>query len=223
MRIHLKLTPNNEPVPFNYQENLTGAVNKWMGDNPGHDKISLYSFSWLNKGRPVKNKTGIKHLNFESGTGFFISAWDEATIKQIIEGIQKDPEIAFGLKVHEIIIQETPDFTKRVYFEAASPIFIKRKIEDRIKFYYHNNKEAGTLLTETLKNKMKIAGIEDDSLEIQFDENYSQAYKKGTKYNGIQNIGSICPVIIKARPETKAFAWNVGLGNSTGIGFGAIR
>ncbi len=223
MRIHLKLTPNKEPVPFNYQENLTGAVNKWMGKNQDHDKISLYSFSWLTKGKTVKNKTGIKNLNFESGTGFFISAWDEAIIKSIIDGIQKDPGIAFGFKVQEIIIQETPDFTSREHFEAASPIFIKRKIEDRIKYYYHDNKEAGDLLTETLKNKMKVAGIEDESLEIKFDPSYTRAYKKGTKYNGIQNIGSVCPVIIKAKPETKAFAWNVGLGNSTGIGFGAIR
>jgi CRISPR/Cas system endoribonuclease Cas6 (RAMP superfamily) len=32
-----------------------------------------------------------------------------------------------------------------------------------------------------------------------------------------------CPIIIKGKPETKLFAWNVGLGNSTGIGFGAIK
>lgn len=222
MRIHLRLTPNNEPVPFNYQENLTGAVNKWMADNPNHDKISLYSFSWLSKGKTIK-KVKEKYLNFESGTGFFISAWDETLIKRIIDGVQNDPDIAFGLKVREIIIQETPDFSNIENFEAASPIFIKRNINDRIKFYYYDDKESGALLTETLKNKMKVAGIEDESLEIKFDEAYTSAYTKGTKYNGIQNIGSICPVIIKGIPETKAFAWNVGLGNSTGIGFGAIR
>jgi CRISPR/Cas system endoribonuclease Cas6 (RAMP superfamily) len=30
-------------------------------------------------------------------------------------------------------------------------------------------------------------------------------------------------VIIKGTPEQLAFAWNVGLGNSTGIGFGALN
>jgi CRISPR/Cas system endoribonuclease Cas6 (RAMP superfamily) len=29
-------------------------------------------------------------------------------------------------------------------------------------------------------------------------------------------------VIIEGKPETKLFAWDVGIGNSTGIGFGAI-
>jgi CRISPR-associated endoribonuclease Cas6 len=42
-------------------------------------------------------------------------------------------------------------------------------------------------------------------------------------YKGIANKANWCPVIIKGRPETKLFAWNVGLGNSTGIGFGAIK
>ena len=39
---------------------------------------------------------------------------------------------------------------------------------------------------------------------------------------GIENRASICPLIIIAKPETIAFTWNVGIGNSTGIGFGAI-
>ena len=47
MRLHLKLTPNTEPIPFNYQHQLTGTLHKWLGQNDLHDKISLYSFSWL--------------------------------------------------------------------------------------------------------------------------------------------------------------------------------
>ena len=42
-------------------------------------------------------------------------------------------------------------------------------------------------------------------------------------YNGVENKASWCPVIVEGKPETKAFAWNVGLGNSTGIGLGAIK
>lgn len=41
-------------------------------------------------------------------------------------------------------------------------------------------------------------------------------------YRGIGNRANMCPVIIDGRPETKAFAWEVGIGNSTGIGFGSI-
>ena len=41
--------------------------------------------------------------------------------------------------------------------------------------------------------------------------------------NGIKNKASICPVIVKGTSEQIAFAWNVGVGNSTGIGFGALN
>ena len=51
MRIHLKTTPNTKPVPFDYQQKLVGTIHKWIGDNSIHDKISLYSFSWINGGR----------------------------------------------------------------------------------------------------------------------------------------------------------------------------
>jgi hypothetical protein len=50
MRLHFTLTPNAESVPFAYQHFLTGAFNKWLGNNPQHDEISLYSLSWLQGG-----------------------------------------------------------------------------------------------------------------------------------------------------------------------------
>jgi hypothetical protein len=43
MRIYLHLTPNTEPVPFNYQRALVGTFHRWLGENELHDDISLYS------------------------------------------------------------------------------------------------------------------------------------------------------------------------------------
>ena len=77
-------------------------------------------------------------------------------------------------------------------------------------------------MTETLKSKMKLVNLEDETLKIAFDKSYSKAKTKLITYNGINNKASLCPLIIKGKPKTKAFAWNVGIGNSTGIGFGAI-
>jgi CRISPR-associated endoribonuclease Cas6 len=70
---------------------------------------------------------------------------------------------------------------------------------------------------------MGKAGISDETLRIRFEVNYPKAGTKKITYNGVQNRASWCPVIIEGKPETKLFAWNVGLGNSTGIGFGAIK
>lgn len=42
-------------------------------------------------------------------------------------------------------------------------------------------------------------------------------------YRGVKNKASWCPIRIIGNAETKLFAWNAGIGNSTGIGFGAIK
>ena len=111
----------------------------------------------------------------------------------------------------------------RELFNCASPILIKRKLADgSIKQFNFSDAEANQYLKETLLSKMREAGLEDDTLDIRFDTSYNKKKLKLVRYHGIGNKGSICPVIIKAKPETKLFAWNVGLGNSTGIGFGAI-
>ena len=218
MRIHLRTTANTSPVPFNYQQKLVGTIHKWIGNNSIHDKISLYSFSWLNGGRKVGNA-----LVFSNGASLFISFYDEHIIKQIIKTILDDPEMFCGLTVTDIMIDDEPDLENRERFDCASPIFIKRKIEDgTIKQYNFNDQEANSLLKETLLSKMKEVGLNDETLEIKFDTSFDKKKLKFIRYHDIGNKASFCPVIIKAKPETKLFAWNVGIGNCTGIGFGAI-
>lgn len=218
MRLHLRTTKTLELVPFNYQNILTGALHKWIGRNSVHDGLSLYSFSWLNGGQATK-----LGLRFGQGAHFFISTHDKLLLNQIIKGIRQEPEIAYGLIVNEIIIEEDPNFGEEHKFTAASPIFIKRRINDTEKHFEYQEAESAALLTETLKNKLKKAGLNDKGVSVQFDLDYSYPKVKVIYYNEIGNKANICPVIIKGSPEQILFAWNVGIGNSTGIGFGAIK
>jgi len=218
MRIHIKCSRNNLPVEFNHQHKLTGVIHKWLGENELHGELSLYSFSMLTDGRIVNKK-----LDFLRGTSFFISSYDTDIQKKIISGIQKSPELFNGISVQEIIIQETPDFSNQDFFKIASPVFIKRNIDDNIKHITFNDDCAGEYLVETLRQKMKLVGLVDDSLEISFVRDYYGAKEKLVSYRDIRNKVSWCPVVIKGKEETKVFAWNVGLGNSTGIGFGALK
>lgn len=218
MRIHLRTTTNTSPVPFNYQQKLVGTIHKWIGKNSIHDKISLYSFSWLNGGKKVGNA-----LDFSNGASMFISFYDEQLIKQIINTILDDPQMFCGMRVVDISLVSNPDFADCDYFYCASPIFIKRKLEDgTIKQYNFDDEETDNLLKETLLSKMKEVGLEDETLEIKFDRSYVKKKTKLVRYRGIGNVANLCPIVIKGKPETKLFAWNVGIGNCTGIGFGAI-
>ena len=218
MRLHLITSPTKEIVPFNYQPKLTGSLHKWIGKNYIHNQISLYSFSWLQNG-----KASNEGVTFNDGARFFISTIDKDLLKTIVEGIQRDPDVCFGLCVKEIIIQEDPVFYNEHIFQYASPILIKRRVENRDIHYSYKDEESNFLMTETLKNKFKKAGKNEQSIAVSFDINYHNPKTKLIHYNKIGNKVNMCPIKITGTPEQLAFAWNVGVGNSTGIGFGALK
>ncbi len=219
MRIILKLSKNTEPIPFEYQSKLTGCIHKWIGkDNEEHGNLSFYSFSWL-KGTEKKGNS----LTISREGEWRISAYNNDLIKQIISSIGKDNLLFSGIRVKEIIIQQTPEFEGEQYFNLGSPILIKLREGDRQKFYYFSDKESDELLTLSLKNKLAKCGLDSKGVKVWYDKNYLNPKTKPSKYKGITNIGSMCPVHISGTPEQISFAWNVGLGNSTGIGFGFLQ
>lgn len=224
MRIHIKTSPSKEILNFNYQYLLTGAFHKWMGTNELHDQISLYSFSGLSQGE-VKDGG----LSFPNGSSFYISCWDNQQLKRIMEGIQNDPSLFAGMNVNEIILEENPDFSSQTYFYLGSPVFVQRETEEgEKKFYLYSDEETPALLKETIQHKMQEAGLAPDTaLSIHFDLNYRQRKTKLVSYKHKNKVfkmrASWCPIIIEAGNATKQFIWNVGLGNSTGVGFGAIK
>jgi CRISPR-associated endoribonuclease Cas6 len=219
MRLYLKLTKSKNLIPFNYQQFLTGAIHKWIGgENTLHDATSLYSFSWLQNVDTYKGGVSTK-----DGSYFFISAYDEALIKSILRGIMVDPSVCFGVHVSEVQIANEPNFSEQQYFYTASPVFIKRSVNNQEKHYTYTDTESAKWLTETLQTKLKKAGLPDEGVSVSFDKDFHTPKTKIIFYKNIQNRVSICPVIVKGTPKQIAFAWNVGVGNSSGIGFGALK
>lgn len=218
MRIHLKIKTTNKIVPFDHQPFLTGTIHKWLGWNNEHGNVSLYSFSWLEGGKRAESG-----LRFEKETSFFFSSYKLDLIKKMVAGIKNDPSLFNGFIVSEIMIREEPDLSSRELFFTASPIFIKRRVGNKIDHIRYDDPRASVCLKETLQTKMKKVGLEKDMFNIRFDLKSPHAATKKITYNGVQNRVNWCPVIIEGDAETKQFAWNVGLGNSTGIGFGAIK
>ena len=219
MRLHIHTCNNNILIPFNYQQKLTGVFHKWLGENNlEHGEVSLYSFSWLKN-----TKVSDKGLNCPKGASFFVSFHDTQRLKEVLSNIRTDPELFCGMFVKDVFIENTPDLTQQEQFSLGSPILIKRPVNGKITEFYYDNPESGKLLEETLRTKMKLAGIpDDDTLSIAFNLSYAKKKTKLVWYDNISNKANMCPVIIKGSNLTKQFAWNVGLGNCTGIGFGSI-
>jgi CRISPR-associated endoribonuclease Cas6 len=219
MRIHFKITKNNKPVPFNYLQNLVGTFHKWLGWNEVHNDISLYSISWLQGGQ-LQGQS----LNFPRGATWFISFFDDTLAKSCLKGILKDPAIAFGMEVKDVLLQETPSFDNREVFNVASPVLLRKQEEQRkTKFYYYSDGIiSDELLTNILQTKLRKAGLNDSGVKVYFDQSYSNPKIKLVNYKNIENKGSICPIVVEGTSEQVAFAWDVGVGHSTGIGFGSL-
>lgn len=221
MRIYIKLSKNQEVIPFNYQSLLTSLLHKWIGkDNELHDEQSLYCFSWLQEVNAVKNG-----LHITNDSYFFISAFDDELIKRIVKGIMADPTAFCGSKVIDIQIKQTPEFRSEERFLVSSPILVKRK--DKTKYTsnhaVYDETDFEVLLTENLKHKLDKVAIASAGVTVKVDWNYEKRTTKLVNYKGINNKVNVCPVIIQGTPEQLAFAWAVGLGYSTGIGFGSLK
>ncbi len=219
MRIYLTLSKNLSPVPFDYPVKLVGALHKWIGQNDVHNALSLYCFSWLQRGKAV----GRLGLDFPNGALWFISAYDVDLIKKVVGGILDDPEVAFGMRVEAVTLRETPTFPSSMRFFLGSPVLVKRNTYQGQRHYLYFEEEADALLTQTLQRKLRQAGLPAEGASVRFDRQYAGAKAKLSVYRGVQNRVSYCPVWVKGSPEQVGFAWDVGIGNSTGIGFGSLQ
>jgi CRISPR-associated endoribonuclease Cas6 len=187
-------------------------------ENVEHGNVSLYSFSWLQNIDTIE-----KGIDLKKDSYFFISAFDDSLIKTIMNGIMDDPSVCFGSSVSAIDIQENPEFSSLQRFAIASPVFIRRFDEVKDNHICFDDEKASFYLTETMQRKLTLAGLPTDNIKVRFDLTYPNPKTKVITYKGIGNRVNVCPVIVEGTPEQVAFAWNVGVGNSTGIGFGALK
>lgn len=219
MRLHCFLSPNTERVPFSYQHTITRRIHQVFPNNTFHDDVSLYSFSWLHSGRALQKDGG---LDFPHGAEWFVSFADESNIRDMLAAFLRDSTLFFGMKIKDVKILDTPTFPSTMRFFAASPILVKHFDGATIRHHIYTDTEADTILTQTLRTKLRKAGLPDEAT-VRFDRSAPNAKTKLVDIHGIKNRANMCPVIVEGSPEAVAFAWNVGVGHSTGVGFGALR
>ena len=128
-----------------------------------------------------------------------------------------------GMQVQDIQLEPNKKFNSKEIFLVDTPIFI-REYDSNGKAIHltFRDENAGNRLTEVMNSKLKIAGL-DHRVEISFDKSYTHPKTKLVDINGIKSKTSFCPIIIEGDPEAICFAWNVGVGHSTGCGFGALK
>ena len=221
MRLHLYLSAP-QTIPFDYLPALKSAFHRWAGHNEAlHAGLSLYSYGWLHGGR-----AGRGGIRFAEGANWFISAPDEALIHELVSGVVRAPDLGLGLAVRDVRMQRAPEFAAGEQpFRVAGPVFIKHEVE-RGKPAEHllpGHELADELLTATLRHKLRQAGLDDTGATVRFDPTHiSTAKTKLFRYKQVQCRSSICPVLVAGSTKQLQFAWEVGVGHSTGIGCGSL-
>lgn len=224
MRLRLFTTAATSPVPFDHLHKLTGVFHKWIGENNDlHGDTSLYATGWLKQGEATA-----EGLKFGKGATWDISSHDKEVIPSLVEGILAASEMFCGMRVKEIKIIDPPAFDQQHRFFADTPVLVKRLIKsadgkNSEKFYLYNEPESDHWLTETFRYKLRKAGLSSEGVSLAFDRSYPHAKTKVVQYHQMRYKASLCPIVAQGSPEQLTFLWNVGAGNCTGIGFGALK
>ena len=226
MRLHFTLSPNRQPVPFNYPHFLTGAFHRWHGQSDLHDSLSLYSLGWLQGGGARGGA-----LHFPRGASWFLSAPDTEAGTQLLERVAgaalESPQVCSGMEVTEIYSESTPEFGSTRVFKANSPIFIRgdKAEENKDPHILFDDPRASDYLTRTLRHKLDKAGLSQvsETVKVSFDRTYKTPKTRLIHIkDDFYKRANVCPVIVEGEPEAVRFAWCVGAGNLTGSGFGSL-
>lgn len=229
MKLKIEFSKNTEPVPFTYVSNLNGYLHKILGnDNHYHDDISLYSTSFLHGGKMNSDK---KSLNFYRGATWFVSSPNKEFIMDFITNIYNHPEFAFGMELQGVEIVKGEIVEEGGYYtiQTKSPVLLKqRDFETRKNIYYTYEDEINTtseLMKHIILKKAEKANVSigENDFELFFDHNYPKKKTRWITVKSVNNKTSVCPVVIKTnKKEVADFIYDVGVGHSTGSGFGFL-
>ncbi len=219
MRIKINFSKNTEPLMINNQELLNSYIHKCLGaNNEYHDAKSNYSISMLCGGKLNNDK---KTLSFKNGGYIIVSSFDEVFINKLISGILTNINFTHGMKFKGIEPIEEKLVNGWNHFSTLSPILLKSN--DKKEFITITQSDFSKKMEKHIKNKVQKINPDLDVSDLKININDHPNHKtKAIKVKNILNIASKCNISIFTNKKVATLLYSIGLGQSTGSGFGAI-
>ena len=222
MRVKIKLTKNTTPVPIISQHLLNGYVHKCLGaNNIYHDGPSNYNISGLQGGKlDITNQT----LSFENGGYFIVSSLDTIFSGKMILGVLNNTEFGYGMSFAGIDHINESFIDGWNHFATLSPFLIKIYSEKSVyKFATLKDDNFKTIVKNYLVTKLSTINPKLDlsDFDVNIPEHDDHKVKKIMVKNVI-NHANQCHISIHTNREVAELLYNIGLGQSTGSGFGTI-
>ena len=214
MIINIILTQPTSKVPVNNQHYINGYFHKLLGENnKWHDSFTDYAVSSLQGGHLVDG-----YLVFNDNPFITISSENQEFINSVINGALSSDAEVFGMKFKTL---DFKDYNVNQYYDKVytiSPILIKK---DGKKISVRDEEFLDTL-TNNCKAKLKHKGIVDDTFKLEI-RNLEKAKVKKIMVGDVFNICSMVSLVVYGKKKTRSTLYNMGLGNSTGCGFGTVK
>ncbi len=223
MRIKINIKPTRTELPINGRSIVNSFIHRCIGrNNKYHNSKSNYSVSSLQGGTWIKDTNRISLL---SGGYIIVSSLDKEFLDKVVEGaLNENFHGDISVSGFEIIEEKLYDGWN--HFATLSPFIIKNYIgNDRKKYEFItlDRDDFVARVKSHLRNKIsKILPDEDLSkLEVIINNSPSHKIKKILVKNVI-NKANQCQVSIFCSRRVAEIIYNIGLGQSTGCGFGTV-
>jgi CRISPR-associated endoribonuclease Cas6 len=221
MRIKLNFNTKGLELPINNQHIVNSFIHRCIGkDNEYHDSKNDYSISSLQNGKLIK---GSDKIIFNKDAYITISSLNMKLINDILFGAY-NTELIGAVKVTGVDFIDEHLLNGWNHFATLSPFIIK-KYSDKKKYTFItlDGEDFDIQVKDYLIQKLlKIKpDLNLDGFDVRIPKHPSHKIKKILIKNVI-NLANQCQISINCSKEVATLLYNIGLGQSTGSGFGTI-
>jgi CRISPR-associated endoribonuclease Cas6 len=221
MRIKVLLSATSKELPINHQHIVNSFIHRVLGkNNIYHDAINDYSISQLQGGKWIKDT---KNISFKNGGYIIITSLNQSFINEIMIGLYTTPFYE-DIKVSGIEFIDEKFYNGWNHFVTLSPFIIKQyKSKKEYTFRTLKDTDFEVRLKEYLINKLyKIDNTLDlNDFDVKIPKHDNHKVKKVIVKN-VKNEANLCHINIHTNTKIAKLLYSIGLGQSTGCGFGTI-
>ncbi|AGN16033.1 CRISPR-associated endoribonuclease Cas6 [Methanobrevibacter sp. AbM4] len=238
LKILLKSKKNKLNIPFNYNHILSAIIYNKIADLKFSQKLhSSNSYKYFTFSQIHIHNFKITKQGFLSQNGmidFLISSPNDYLIKSLVEGFLDDLTVNFigeDLFVQKVELLPIPEFKDKITVRTLSPIIVrtKKEVNGELKIW---DLAPGDKFFENLEKNLINKYLKFNKLE--------KTDKKVKIYSEMRNVKSkrisiekgdkktyhrayMMDLILEGDEELLKFAYDTGLGEKSGLGFGMIN
>ena len=221
MRIKVKLSPSNVALSMNNQDIVNSFIHRSLGkDNKYHDIKNDYSISSLQGGKWI---SGSDKLSIKDGAYITITSLDKEFLDNILLGLYTT-NFHGDIKVCGIEFIDEFFYNGWNHFATLSPFIIKKYSDKKTyTFLTMNDDNFQEDVKNHLMNKLSkiVPDLNLDGFDVRINKNPSHKVK-GVRIKNVMNRANQCQVSIHCSRKVAELIYNIGLGQSTGSGFGTV-